>query len=172
MFCLGLIQVTPTRPGKAIRHAVKSEMSKFHALHDLVADGSAGGTVGRVLADPLGVGGDHDASVRDVDQAVGHALTVAAVVICVERCPGLGTRAAECSIYRDRTGRLGGLVGRSLREQQKPRTLRSLAWSLTTEQKSGNPVELRGFEPLTFCMPCRRATSCAIAPQPTHETPG
>jgi hypothetical protein len=25
-------------------------------------------------------------------------------------------------------------------------------------------VELRGFEPLTFCMPCRRATSCAIAP--------
>jgi hypothetical protein len=27
-------------------------------------------------------------------------------------------------------------------------------------------VELRGFEPLTFCMPCRRATSCAIAPQP------
>ena len=26
-------------------------------------------------------------------------------------------------------------------------------------------VELRGFEPLTFCMPCRRATSCAIAPQ-------
>ena len=28
-------------------------------------------------------------------------------------------------------------------------------------------MELRGFEPLTFCMPCRRATSCAIAPQPT-----
>ena len=26
-------------------------------------------------------------------------------------------------------------------------------------------MELRGFEPLTFCMPCRRATSCAIAPQ-------
>ncbi len=26
-------------------------------------------------------------------------------------------------------------------------------------------VELRGFEPLTFCMPCRRATSCAIAPR-------
>ena len=32
------------------------------------------------------------------------------------------------------------------------------------------PVELRGFEPLTFCMPCRRATSCAIAPQP-NRTP-
>ena len=29
-----------------------------------------------------------------------------------------------------------------------------------------NLVELRGFEPLTFCMPCRRATSCAIAPCP------
>ena len=25
-------------------------------------------------------------------------------------------------------------------------------------------VELRGFEPLTYCMPCSRATSCAIAP--------
>lgn len=25
-------------------------------------------------------------------------------------------------------------------------------------------VELRGFEPLTPCMPCRCATSCAIAP--------
>lgn len=25
-------------------------------------------------------------------------------------------------------------------------------------------VELRGLEPLTFCMPCRRATNCAIAP--------
>ena len=31
-------------------------------------------------------------------------------------------------------------------------------------------MELRGFEPLTFCMPCRRATSCAIAPQP-NRTP-
>ena len=28
----------------------------------------------------------------------------------------------------------------------------------------GDWVELRGFEPLTFCMPCRRATNCAIAP--------
>ena len=25
-------------------------------------------------------------------------------------------------------------------------------------------VEVRGFEPLTFCMPCRRATNCAIPP--------
>ena len=25
-------------------------------------------------------------------------------------------------------------------------------------------VELTGFEPVTFCMPCRRATNCAIAP--------
>ena len=33
-------------------------------------------------------------------------------------------------------------------------------------------VELRGFEPLTFCMPCRRATSCAIAPHaPAGEVP-
>lgn len=26
-------------------------------------------------------------------------------------------------------------------------------------------VELTGFEPVTFCMPCRRATNCAIAPK-------
>src|ERR1700733_5000057 len=39
--------------------------------------------------------------------------------------------------------------------------------SLTIERVLEKPVELRGFEPLTFCMPCRRATSCAIAPQPT-----
>ena len=26
-------------------------------------------------------------------------------------------------------------------------------------------MEVRGFEPLTFCMPCRRATNCAIPPK-------
>lgn len=31
-------------------------------------------------------------------------------------------------------------------------------------------VELRGLEPLTPCMPCRCATSCAIAPWLTLET--
>src|SRR5580693_2095452 len=50
---------------------------------------------------------------------------------------------------------------------EKPRALRHLAWHLTFERRSDKSVELRGFEPLTFCMPCRRATSCAIAPQPT-----
>ena len=33
-------------------------------------------------------------------------------------------------------------------------------------------VELRGFEPLTFCMPCRRATNCAIAPRGVLSLPG
>jgi hypothetical protein len=47
----------------------------------------------------------------------------------------------------------------------------SLEMSLKFERKSEKPVELRGFEPLTFCMPCRRATSCAIAPQPTIRLP-
>src|SRR5580693_7507767 len=51
---------------------------------------------------------------------------------------------------------------------EKPRALRHLAWHLTFERRSDKSVELRGFEPLTFCMPCRRATSCAIAPQPTR----
>jgi len=45
-----------------------------------------------------------------------------------------------------------------------PKALWSLVWYLTIEQRSDKSVELRGFEPLTFCMPCRRATSCAIAP--------
>ncbi len=31
-------------------------------------------------------------------------------------------------------------------------------------------VELRGFEPLTPCMPCRCATSCAIAPYSRRST--
>jgi hypothetical protein len=44
-----------------------------------------------------------------------------------------------------------------LRETGKPRRLfEFMTFDLM--------VELRGFEPLTFCMPCRRATSCAIAP--------
>src|SRR5580700_1435465 len=51
---------------------------------------------------------------------------------------------------------------------KKPRALRHLAWHLTFERRPDKSVELRGFEPLTFCMPCRRATSCAIAPQPTE----
>jgi hypothetical protein len=32
---------------------------------------------------------------------------------------------------------------------------------LTTEQRSGKPVELRGFEPLTFCMPSTGTCECA-----------
>lgn len=32
-------------------------------------------------------------------------------------------------------------------------------------------VELQGFEPWTFCMPCRRATNCAIAPRPYRTAP-
>jgi hypothetical protein len=43
--------------------------------------------------------------------------------------------------------------------------------TIYSNELSKNAVELRGFEPLTFCMPCRRATSCAIAPQPTDVTP-
>ena len=54
------------------------------------------------------------------------------------------------------------------RAMEKPRAFRHFAWHLTFEQKPDKSVELRGFEPLTFCMPCRRATSCAIAPQPTE----
>ena len=43
------------------------------------------------------------------------------------------------------------------------------AWSLRTQRvQVSNPllVELRGLEPLTLCMPCRCATSCATAPLP------
>jgi hypothetical protein len=52
-------------------------------------------------------------------------------------------------------------------ENTEHKTL-SLEMSLKIEHRFEKPVELRGFEPLTFCMPCRRATSCAIAPQPTN----
>ena len=33
-------------------------------------------------------------------------------------------------------------------------------------------VEVRGFEPLTFCMPCRRATNCAIPPKGLSPSSG
>ena len=33
-----------------------------------------------------------------------------------------------------------------------------------------NLVELRGIEPLTSCMPCKRAPSCATAPQSIQDT--
>ncbi len=55
-----------------------------------------------------------------------------------------------------------------------PKTRPAIVTMLVTiysNEFSKNAVELRGFEPLTFCMPCRRATSCAIAPQPTDVTP-
>jgi hypothetical protein len=54
------------------------------------------------------------------------------------------------------------------RAAKTPRPVRVLIRVLGIEQTSDKSVELRGFEPLTFCMPCRRATSCAIAPQPTR----
>ena len=45
-------------------------------------------------------------------------------------------------------------------------------WRADMDEGPGHPpmsrpfpaVEVRGFEPLTFCMPCRRATNCAIPP--------
>ena len=38
------------------------------------------------------------------------------------------------------------------------------AFALTSTDVTSDLVELTGFEPVTFCMPCRRATNCAIAP--------
>ena len=38
-------------------------------------------------------------------------------------------------------------------------------------QRIGTAVELRGLEPLTPCMPCRCATSCATAPRPSWISP-
>ena len=38
-------------------------------------------------------------------------------------------------------------------------------WSAGQGSKMSLLVELTGFEPVTFCMPCRRATNCAIAPK-------
>ena len=43
--------------------------------------------------------------------------------------------------------------------------LNNHATHLSTMTRLITLVELRGFEPLTFCMPCRRATNCAIAPR-------
>jgi len=37
---------------------------------------------------------------------------------------------------------------------------------LTIEQRSEKPVELRGFEPLTFCMPCSTVSSDGVVLHP------
>ncbi len=49
------------------------------------------------------------------------------------------------------------------RAMEKPRAFRHFAWHLTFEQKPDKSVELRGFEPLTFCMPCSRVSSDGVA---------
>ena len=55
-------------------------------------------------------------------------------------------------------------------ESQKTRPeIVTMLVTIHSNEFSKNAVELRGFEPLTFCMPCRRATSCAIAPQPPQD---
>jgi hypothetical protein len=41
-----------------------------------------------------------------------------------------------------------------------------LLGSVTIEQRSDKSVELRGFEPLTFCMPCSRVSSDSVALRP------
>ena len=46
---------------------------------------------------------------------------------------------------------------------EKTRALRQSARRLTIEHRSGKPVELRGFEPLTFCMPCMQVSSDGVA---------
>ena len=46
---------------------------------------------------------------------------------------------------------------------KKPRPVRVLIKILTIEQKSDKSVELRGFEPLTFCVPCSRVSSDSVA---------
>ena len=43
-----------------------------------------------------------------------------------------------------------------------PKALWSLVWYLTIEQRSDKSVELRGFEPLTFCMPCSWVSSDCV----------
>jgi hypothetical protein len=49
------------------------------------------------------------------------------------------------------------------RAKKKPRALRHLAWHLTLEQRPDKSVELRGFEPLTFCMPWCVVSSDGVA---------
>ena len=52
---------------------------------------------------------------------------------------------------------------RTLEGNSRPKALWSSIWYLTIEQRSEKPVELRGFEPLTFCMPCIPVSSDHIA---------
>ena len=67
-----------------------------------------------------------------------------------------------------RTGamRIGAMTAIVTRRRPDMRTAApqvSYAWK-SGQVLSQHFVELRGFEPLTPCMPCRCATSCATAP--------
>jgi hypothetical protein len=61
---------------------------------------------------------------------------------------------------------------RSLRIQAEAIASLRIRWiisTLITTQNLKKRMELSGFEPLTFSMPLRRATNCAIAPHfPYH----
>lgn len=60
----------------------------------------------------------------------------------------------------------------STRQTKKPAETGGLSLDVLSDQfialvegsSKSIMVELTGFEPVTFCMPCRRATNCAIAP--------
>ena len=92
-------------------------------------------------------------------------LTFALQKRCATNCaisPGTGPR--QDPAFRPR-GPGDGLPARL--------TILSIRTPPVSEQPSGlDVVELLGVEPRTFCMPCRRATSCAITPYPAASRRG
>jgi hypothetical protein len=49
---------------------------------------------------------------------------------------------------------MDSVFGAEDEESAYPKCTWHLVWHFRVERKSVKPVELRGFEPLTFCMPC------------------
>ena len=99
--------------------------------------------------------------IQDISDTVGHKSThVTETVyrhVIVPAIRGGASRHGQCVRAIDDADDASGHG-----ESREP----VVTWlvTLALDKRSKNAVELRGFEPLTFCMPCRRATSCAIAP--------
>ena len=88
-------------------------------------------------------------SIQDISDTVGHKSThVTETVyrhVIVPEIRG-GATVMDGAFSDDEDGPDEG--------NETPRAVRHLARHFSIEQRSAKIVELRGFEPLTFCMPC------------------
>lgn len=94
--------------------------------------------------------------------------------IVSEEPDGTPATSGERSVFANALQASRQLAALSLQDDnQEPPGSCEPGGLVRTMGSSAEPlVELRGLEPLTLCMPCRCATSCATAPLPAASRPG